>query len=164
MTANIWDDDRNNTVCLSVSSKSKYGEDINKDTEALDILPGHLIRQIEVSPPSEVGGESVVGVSLCRTQDDLFSTMFAVENFYIGGTLNDEYEEDRRVLYRIMNLGDVVYARVQPGISYPAGANLTLGTLNPGVLDLAVGTDKVIAIAMAETGATERLFLPVRIV
>ena len=165
ITSNIWVEKTNNTILLSVSKDAEYGEQYNEDLGSLSIYPGHLVREIETAAPVLPGHASKVGLSLCRTQDDLFSVLVAVENPYSGKTINDPYLLNERVMFRVLKSGDVAYVRIKTTLIYQVGAFLTISSV-PGALKGVTDpvNEKAVAIAMEERlTPTSYPFIPARI-
>lgn len=102
----------NNTIELHVSNTSPHVEGIVAPTNT--VYPGMLCQY------------SGVGIAPYAVAGDRSETLIAVENGYSGGTIFSPYEEETRVMMRIMRPGDIflTYVTDEASSSILAGGSI----------------------------------------
>lgn len=111
----------NNTIQLSVGASSPYIEAIAGNT----ILPGQLLQFTSIG--TVIQHNVAVGPA---------ERLFAVENVYRGGTIEDYYYAGDTVLIRVCRPGDIILAWLTSNLaSLPAGEYMhSHGATDPGYL------------------------------
>jgi len=151
----------NNIIALSMTLPPLSGEFF----ALAQVRPGSLCRLIKVT-------DGVMGV---EEQEDVavedagaYLPLFAVENGYMGGTINDVYEIGERVMLRWGRPGDMVLARYDADTVDDVHTGHYLVSGNDGTLrKLVIATDKpgaVVGISLIDrvkTAPVSDLWMPI---
>jgi hypothetical protein len=92
----------NNTIGISISSTSPYIEGIVNGAEP--VMPGEIL---QLQPDGTYAAAPIADTPSQRN--------FATENVYSGGTIDDVYLQNSRIMIRSCRGGDIVLAWLAPG-------------------------------------------------
>jgi len=101
----------NNTIGITISSTSPYIEGIVNGADT--IMPGEIL---QLMSDGTYAAPTVVDTPTQRN--------FATENVYSGGTIDDVYLQNSRIMIRSCRGGDIVLAWLAPAETAPIGAFL----------------------------------------
>lgn len=103
---------KNNTIVLSIGTTSPYREGSSGEI----LYPGMFVK---------INSDGEYTVVPDSTATSISPTTVVVENAYIGGTIDDEYESGTNVMMRVPRRGDIVLTKLT-SITDP---DLTIGMM-----------------------------------